>query len=90
MNDFANELEEKIALATSDEEVLRIFADAGIQVTAEALNGGQQAEDGELSENSLDAVSGGSVFFIVKKIWERYQNSKNSSAKRRSGGGRNG
>lgn len=81
-SNFEQELEAKIANAVSEEEVLTIFAEAGISVTAEQLNADMESTDGELSEDALDNVAGGSIWYIAKKIWNRYK------ANRYSGGGR--
>ena len=83
MDILERELEAKVANAQSDEEVIRIFADAGIAVTLEQLNAEQNQADGELSEAALDIVSGGSVWYIVKKLWTRYKASRYT----RGGGG---
>ena len=76
MNALEKELEEKMAQAKSEEEVIQIFADAGIQVTIDQLNAVQTQEDGELNEEALAAVSGGSVWSIVNRLLNRYYASR--------------
>lgn len=73
-NIITKELEAKIADARSDEEVIQIFADAGMTLTLEQLHA--QQEDGELSEATLEAVNGGSIWNIVNKLWVRYKASQ--------------
>lgn len=81
MDILEKELELKIANAQSDEEVIQIFTDAGMAVTLEQLNVKQEQENDELSEGALDTVSGGSVWYVIKKLWTRYK------ASRYNGGG---
>jgi len=66
------ELEGKIAAAKSDEEAIQIFADAGIALTPEQMAALAEGTNGELSEESLDLVSGGSVWYIVRRLIDRY------------------
>ena len=62
---YMKELEEKLEKAGSEEEVLTILAQEGIEVPAELL---KQPEFGELNEEALDNVSGGAIMYIVRKI----------------------
>ena len=78
-----SKIEEKLANAKSDEEAIQIFAEAGMQVTAEQL----AAEDtgDELDETALDDVSGGSVVITVAKyLIKKYLESKRRMTKRNS------
>lgn len=74
------ELEEKIDAAQSLDDVVRIYAEAGISVSKEQLEAISLSDAGdELSEGALDAVSGGSLWLA----WVLYQRYKS----RHSGGG---
>lgn len=64
LNNLEKELEEKIANAQSEEELLGILAEAGINTTLEELRAAVTA-DGELDEAALDNVSGGGAFWSV-------------------------
>jgi len=66
------ELEDKIVAAKSDEEVIQIFADAGITVTPEQMAALAEGTNGELSEDALDNVSGGALWYIGGKLIGRY------------------
>lgn len=66
------ELEGKIVAAKSDEEVIQIFADAGIAVTPEQMAAFAKEASDELSEESLDLVGGGSAWFVVRWLIGRY------------------
>ena len=79
------ELEEKIANAGSDEEVLKIFSDAGYAVTQEQLEADGMGD--ELDEAMLDAVSGGSVINWIRRAIERYRARRNASNYNGGGGG---
>ena len=67
---ITKELEEKIVNAQSDEEVIALFAEAGITVTPDRFHLGDA--DGELNEDALDHVSGGSAAYIVGWLIGRY------------------
>ena len=55
-----DEIRAKISNAASMDEVVRICAEAGIPVTKEQLEASDTTgAEGELSEEALDAVSGG-------------------------------
>lgn len=60
------ELEEKLHQATSEEDVIRILGDAGVDVSLEQLRETKNSVDGELDEEELDDVSGGSAFPLVR------------------------
>ena len=83
MNTFEipKELEEKIVNASSDEEVIRLFEEAGITVTPEQFNIGGDNADGSLDEAALDNVVGGSATYFIGYLIGRYV------ANRRHGGG---
>lgn len=68
MKIMSPEMMEKLENAANVEEVLSILRDNGIEMTADdlkkAVSGSVAAgEDGELSEDSLDNISGGGWFF---------------------------
>ena len=67
MLNLEKELEEKIANAQSEEELLGILAEAGINTTLEELRVAVSA-DGELDEAALDNVSGGISFKSMARI----------------------
>ena len=67
MLNLEKELEEKIANAQSEEELLGILAEAGINTTLEELRAAATA-DGELDEAALDNVSGGISFKSMARI----------------------
>ena len=78
--EISQELESKIRQAETLDDVVRICTDAGIDVTREQLQAADMP-DGELDENALDLVSGGSVLGAVAlMVWSIYKN-------RSSGGG---
>ena len=77
-----DEIREKISSAASVDEVVRICAEAGIPVTKEQLEASDTTgAEGELSEEALDAVSGGS---LIGLIWLLYRGQINGSG---GGGG---
>lgn len=70
MLNLEKELEEKIANAQSEEELLNILAEAGISTTLEELRAAVSA-DGELDEAALDNVSGGGALWtVIRKIFK--------------------
>lgn len=85
MENIIKDVEAKIANAQSDEEVLKIFADAGYPITREQLEA--ETADGELSEDMLDAVSGGSVMNWIRRAIDRYRARRNASNYNGGGGG---
>ena len=92
MQDLEEKLEEKIAAAQSDEEVIKIFAEAGVYVTADQLNAPPAQEDGELSEDTLDTISGGGLYSLVKRLINLYNANRYTAGGGgySSGGGGNG
>ena len=59
-------LKEKLGKAESMEDVVRAFSEEGIEVSAEQLEAmlnEATSADGEISEEVLDHVSGGTKFF---------------------------
>lgn len=53
-------------ISSSDtEEIIRLFAEKGVTVTAEQIASVKAAQDGELDEAALDGVAGGCVFCRV-------------------------
>lgn len=80
------ELQAKLDSAESLDDVVRVCEGAGIAVSREQLEAMDvPMADGELSEETLDAVSGGSVAGWIFWYWLR-----NRSRNRSSGGGGNG
>ena len=52
----------KVDAASDTEEIIRLFAEKGVTVTAEQIASVKAAQDGELDEAALDGVAGGCVF----------------------------
>lgn len=84
-DNFESELETKIANAQSDDEVLRLFAEAGYSVTREQLD--MESNDDELGEDMLDMVSGGGVLSWIRRAINQYNAKKNASNYNGGGGG---
>lgn len=77
-------LEAKLEAAQTTEDVIKAFAEEGIEVTREQLEAPvPSGPDGELSEDALDNVSGGSVIDWIRRWYHRYHASKYN----RGGGG---
>lgn len=77
-------LQEKLNKAETIDDVVRICAEAGITVSKSQLEAAEAlSSDEELTEETLDAVSGGGLFswFRLWKYWH---------TKRSSGGGGSG
>lgn len=55
----------KVDAASDTEEIIRLFAEKGVTVTAEQIASVKAAQDGELDEAALDGVAGGCVFCCV-------------------------
>ena len=55
----------KVDAASDTEEIIRLFAEKGVTVTAEQIASVKAAQDGELDETALDGVAGGCVFCRV-------------------------
>ena len=49
----------KVDEASDTEEIIRLFAEKGVTVTAEQIASAKAALDGELDETALDGVAGG-------------------------------
>ena len=87
---ITKELEAKIAAAEALEDVVKICAEAGIEVTEEMLKAElEKQKNGELDEAALENVSGGLVGLValgaaaaVVGIWAATRNNH--------GGGRGG
>lgn len=80
------ELQAKLDSAESLDDVVRLCEEAGIAVSKEQLEAMDvPMADGELSEETLDAVSGGSVAGWILWYWWR-----NRGRNRSSGGGGSG
>lgn len=85
-NQINSELQAKLDGAESLDDVVRVCEEAGIAVSREQLEAMDvPMADGELSEETLDAVSGGSVAGWILWYWWR-----NRGRSRSSGGGGNG
>lgn len=73
-------LEAKLAAAQTMEDVIRAFTEEGIEVTREQLEAPvPSGRDGELGEDALDNVSGGSVIDWIRRWYHRYHASKYNS-----------
>lgn len=85
-NQINSELQAKLDGAESLDDVVRLCEEAGIAVSKEQLEAMDvPMADGELSEETLDAVSGGSVAGWILWYWWR-----NRGRNRSSGGGGSG
>lgn len=88
---ISQELEEKIRQAETVEEVVQACTEEGIQITKEQLEAGLLPEsEGELSEDMLDNVSGGSIVRLAYKIVSIFRGGRsngNGSGGRFSAGG---
>lgn len=85
-NQMNPELQAKLDSAESLDDVARICEEAGIAVSKEQLEAMDvPMADGELTEETLDAVSGGSVAGWILWYWWRNRNRNRSS-----GGGGSG
>lgn len=83
-----DEIRAKISNAASVDEVVRICAEAGIPVTKEQLEASDTTgAEGELSEEALDAVSGGSVIGLIWLLFRRNGNNRGSVSGGSGGGG---
>ncbi|MBQ6999499.1 MAG: Nif11-like leader peptide family RiPP precursor [Oscillospiraceae bacterium] len=73
------ELEEKIKGAETLEDLVKVCAEAGVEVTKEQLETElAKAESEELDENALDDVAGGSAVLVSAAIaiigtWHLYK-----------------
>ena len=84
-NQMSPELQAKISDAESLEDVLRICAEEGISISKEQLEALEASTaDGELSEDALDAVSGGGLLADLFDWW------RNRGRKRSNPNGGNG
>ena len=82
-NQINSELQAKLDGAESLDDVVRLCEEAGIAVSREQLEAMDvPMADGELTEEALDAVSGGSVAGWILWYWWR-----NRGRNRSSGGG---
>lgn len=57
--------EAKLEAAETLEEMVKILAEEGVEITVEQLSATMDANDGELNENDLDNVAGGCPPFVV-------------------------
>lgn len=92
-NQMNPELQAKLDGAESLDDVARICEEAGIAVSKEQLEAMDvPMADGELTEETLDAVSGGSVAGWILWYWWRNRGRNRSSGGNGSfgGGGRAG
>lgn len=82
------ELQAKLDSAESLDDVVRLCEEAGIAVSKEQLEAMDvPMADGELTEEALDAVSGGSVVGWIFWYWLRNRNRNRSSGGSGSFGG---
>lgn len=73
-------LKAKLEAAQTMEDVIQVCAEEGIEVTREQLEAPvPSGPDGELSEDALDNVSGGSVIDWIRRWYHRYHASKYNS-----------
>ena len=78
--EVSEELKEKLGKAESLDEVVKVLAEEGLEVTKEELEAAlTQGEKGELSEEALSAVSGGRINWwrfigplLPLPIWPRW------------------
>lgn len=92
-NEMNPELQAKLSSAESLDDVVRVCEKAGIAVSKEQLEAMDvPMADGELTEEALDAVSGGSVAGWILWYWWRNRGRNRSSGGNGSfgGGGRAG
>lgn len=92
-NEMNPELQAKLDGAESLDDVVRVCEEAGIAVSKEQLEAMDvPMADGELTEETLDAVSGGSVAGWILWYWWRNRGRNRSSGGNGSfgGGGRAG
>ena len=81
-------LEENITNAKSEEEILQIFSDAGIRLTAEQLHMATTNTDGELSEDIMDGISGGFInCWPIVRSWFIRRNASGGGGDGAFGGG---
>lgn len=84
-----SKIEEKLANVQSDEDAIRIFAEAGIKVSAEQL--AAIGTEDELDEAALDDVSGGLIAPVYGRYlvnWYRQWKSRQSKGRSSGGGGK--
>ena len=64
-------LEEKITNAHSEEELLQVLADAGMPITSAQLHAAVETGNGEMTEDALEAVSGGCIMlpWLIIRAW---------------------
>lgn len=80
-----NNLEEKITNAQSEEELLRVLADAGMPITSAQLHAAVETGNGEMTEDALEAVSGGCILpWLIIRAWYNRRSGHGGSF---SGGG---
>lgn len=93
-NQMSSELQAKINSAESLEDVVRICAEEGISISKEQLEALEASTaDGELSEDTLDAVSGGGLLADLFDWWRnrgRKRSNPNGGKGAIGGGGRAG
>lgn len=66
MEMISKELEAKLQNAETLEDVQKVFAEEGIEVTMEQLEAElAKAKNGELDENALDNVAGGTILPVI-------------------------
>lgn len=71
------EFNKKLDCAETDEEIISLFADHGVTVTKAdlaAFDACDESADGEISEESLDQVSGGALAWIVRELLKKRKN----------------
>ena len=90
------ELEKKLHQASSEQDVIQILGDAGIEASPKLLREAQTTVEGELSEEDLEDICGGAIFpfarlglkltrYILQKTGANPLNGGNAGG---SGGGR--
>lgn len=78
MNDFvvSDSLKEKLATAETLEDVVKVCAEAGVEVSLEEMKAAEASQNGELNEDDLDNVAGGlsllgpMIAFGIYALWK--------------------
>lgn len=85
---ISDALKEKIGKAKDLDEVVQLCCEEGIEITKEQLEAEMLPNvNDELSEDTLDAVSGGGIISIARIIVRTIRTSNNRSSGSGGGGG---
>lgn len=86
--EISDQLKQKLEMATSLDEVAQLCCEEGIEITKEQLESEMLPNDNdELSEDTLDAVSGGGIISIARIIVRIIRTSNNRTSGSGGGGG---